>query len=133
MLMDDVFIGAELPAGIRCLAAVDISGLFQLIDRRADGILAFPVDMGQPGEGIVPILRQRQHLREQALGLQRQAFVPQMVIAHNCIVPRPFHAKYGHLLHSFLVSAGITKAAGGMLLRLKLHRLPPFLRQKGIR
>ena len=49
--MDDIFIGAELPACIRCLAAVDISGLFQLIDRRADGILAFPVDKPK-GRGI---------------------------------------------------------------------------------
>ena len=42
--MNDVLVGAELAAGIGGLAALDITGLFQLVDSGADGILALPVD-----------------------------------------------------------------------------------------
>lgn len=55
--MNDILVGAEFPAGIGGLAALDIPGFLQLIDSGADGILALTVDMRKTGQGIIPILR----------------------------------------------------------------------------
>ena len=57
-LPDDVLIGAELPVTVRGLAALDISGPFQLHHGCPDGVLSLQADAGQAGEGVVPILRQ---------------------------------------------------------------------------
>ena len=48
--------------------------------RRQGRVDALTVDMGQPCKGIVPILRQGQHLRQQPLGFQGQLLVSQMVV-----------------------------------------------------
>ena len=58
----------------------DIARLFQLPDSRPDRVDLFPVDKGQAFQRKVPILRQGQHLRQQALGFQGQGLVPQVVI-----------------------------------------------------
>ena len=56
----------------------------------------FPVDNSQAGKGVVPILRQREHLGQQALCFQAQALVPQMIVAHNGVSLCAFYAKNGH-------------------------------------
>ena len=45
------------------LPPCDISGFFKLPNGGTDSVDTFPVDVGQPRKGIIPILRQGQHLR----------------------------------------------------------------------
>lgn len=94
--MDDILVAAEPASGIGGLAALDIPGLLQLVDGGTDGVPALPVDCTEPGQGIVPVLGQGQHLGEQPLGLQGQAHIPEMMVGHNGVVPGLFHAEYGH-------------------------------------
>ncbi len=100
-LINHILVGAELAARVGGLAALDVPRLFQLIDCGADRVLAFPVDNSQAGKGVVPILRQREHLGQQALCFQAQALVPQMIVAHNGVSLCAFYSKNGHFLHSF--------------------------------
>ena len=80
----------------------DIARLFQLPDSRPDRVDLLPVDKGQAFQRKVPILRQGQHLRQQALGFQGQVLVPQVVVGHHCVAPVFLHSKNCHLVvHSF--------------------------------
>ena len=53
-------------------------------------------------EGIIPIVRQGKHLRQQALGFQRQSFIAKMMIAHNGIVLNALYAKNSHFTNPFM-------------------------------
>ena len=80
----------------------DIARLFQLPDSRPDRVDLLPVDKGQAFQRKIPILRQGQHLRQQALGFQGQVLVPQVVVGHHRIAPVFLHSKNCHLVvHSF--------------------------------
>src|SRR5699024_11226242 len=68
-----------------------------LADGGADGVFALPVDIAKARQRIVPILRQRKHLRQQPLGLQAEPLVPQVVVAHNGVITCSFYSKYGHV------------------------------------
>ena len=60
--MDDVLVGGKLAALVCGLTPFDVTGVLQLVDRGANRVLAFPIDIGKAGKGIIPILRQREHL-----------------------------------------------------------------------
>ena len=80
----------------------DIARLFQLPDSRPDRVDLLPVDKGQAFQRKIPILRQGQHLRQQALGFQGQVLVPQVVVGHHRVAPVFLHSKNCHLVvHSF--------------------------------
>ena len=69
---------------------------FQLLNANPDAVHAVLTDTGQPSGGIVPILRQGEHERQQPLGLQGQCLVPQMVVGHNGVISGLFDAEYSH-------------------------------------
>ena len=94
--MDHILVAGKLALFVGGLAALDVTAFLQLLDGGAYRVLALPVDGGQAGEGVVPVLRQRQHLGQQSLGLQRQALIAQMIVAHHGIVPCLLDPKYSH-------------------------------------
>ena len=47
----------------------DIPSPFQFMDSLTDGVNLFPVDVDQSLQGVVPLFRETEHLRQQALGL----------------------------------------------------------------
>ena len=96
----------------------DIARLFQLPDSRPDRVDLLPVDKGQAFQRKIPILRQGQHLRQQALGFQGQVLVPQVVVGHHRVAPVFLHSKNCHLVvHSFHLKFH-RAVKGGALARL---------------
>ena len=63
-----LFVNGVLDSGhfaflVASLPPCDISGFFKLPNGGTDSVDTFPVDVGQPRKGVVPILWQGQHLR----------------------------------------------------------------------
>ena len=96
LFVDDVLRVGNASVGSAKLAAHDVPGLFQFPNGLADGVHALLADGGQPPRGVVPLVRQGEHHGQQALGFQRQIRVPQMVVAHHGVIPRPFYPIYCH-------------------------------------
>ena len=100
-----LFVNGVLDSGhfaflVASLPPCDISGFFKLPNGGTDSVDTFPVDVGQPCKGIVPILRQGQHEGQQPLRFQRQRRVPQMMVCHHRVVTGFLNAKYRHNLTS---------------------------------
>ena len=96
LFIDHIVRTTQTPLRIPLAGADDVTGNFQLPHRGADRVDLLAVDLGQAAQGIIPVLRQRQHLGEQSLRLQRQAAVPQMVVAHDGIIAVAFDPKHRH-------------------------------------
>ena len=96
VLPDDVLIAAELASFVGGLAAVDVSGFLQLHHGGPDGVLALQADPGKTGEGVVPGFRETEHERQQALGLEGEGLVPQVVIAHDGVIVSTLYTKNCH-------------------------------------
>ena len=45
---------------------------------------------------VIPIVRQRQHLREESFGLERQRMVANMVVGHDRVTFGLFNTEYRH-------------------------------------
>ena len=75
---------------------------FKLLNTDPDAVHAVLTDTGQPSGGVVPILWQREHKRQQTLCLQGQGLVPQMVVGHNGVISGLFDTEYSHLRTSLL-------------------------------
>lgn len=82
------------------------------MDGGPDGVPALAVDPGQPGQGVVPVLRETEHLGQQSLGFQGQGFVPQVMVAHDGIIPGALHTKNGHMGVLLLCSLPIARKVG---------------------
>ena len=82
--------------------AHQIAALFQFFKRRPDAFHPFFTDGGQPANREIPILRQCQNHCQQALCLERQSLIPQMIIADRRVILDLLYAKYAHMktLHS---------------------------------
>ena len=76
--------------------------ILQFPNCSADSVHALFIDGGKPFEGVIPVVRQGKHLRQQALGLQRQIFIAKMMIAHNGIVLNALYAKNSHFTNPFM-------------------------------
>ena len=50
-----------------------------------DGVLALQADPGETGGSVVPGLRETEHEGQQALGLEGEGLVPQVIVAHHGI------------------------------------------------
>lgn len=108
LLMDltayiDIVIAATQTAALITDAGTHhIPGILQLPNRCADSVHALLIDGGKPFEGIIPVVRQGKHLRQQTLGFQGQIFVAKMMIAHNGIVLNALYAKNSHFTNPFM-------------------------------
>ena len=80
----------------RAPAALDVTGTFQLTHSFADGIDALFVDLCKPLQRVIPIVRQRQHLREESFGLERQRMVAKMVVGHDRVTFGLFNTENRH-------------------------------------
>ena len=98
LFVDGINHVGHLAPAVPVLLAGDVPGLFQLPHRCPYGVDAFPVDKGQAFQRIVPIFRQGQHLRKQALGFQGQVFVPQVMVGHHRVAPVFLHTKNCHFV-----------------------------------
>ena len=54
------------------------------------------VDLCETLQRVIPILWQRQHLREQTLGFEGQRMVAEMVVGHNRVTFGLFNTEYRH-------------------------------------
>ena len=102
VLIDIVIAAPQAAALIPDTGAHYISGILQFPNCSADSVHALFIDGGKPFEGIIPVVRQGKHLRQQALGLQRQIFIAKMMIAHNGIVLNALYAKNSHFTNPFM-------------------------------
>ena len=59
-------------------------------------ISALFVDLRKPLQRVIPIVRQRQHLREQTLGLEGQCMVAEMVVGHDRVTFVFLDTEYRH-------------------------------------
>ena len=84
--MDDILVPGKLAVFVMSLLALDVPSLLQLHNSPLDGIPAFPADVGQAPDGVVPVLRQAQHLAQQPDGLQGKPRVRQVIVAHHRVV-----------------------------------------------
>ena len=98
VLPDDVLIGTEFPSLVGSLAALDVPGFLQFHHSGPNGILALSIDPSQPRQGVIPIFREAQHLGQQALGLERQALVPQVIVAHDGVIVGALYSKNCHCI-----------------------------------
>ena len=96
LLVDRVDGSAQAAALIAFAAALDVTGTFQLAHSFADRINALFVDLCETLQRVIPILRQRQHLREQTLGLEGQRMVAEMVVGHDRVTFGLFNTEYRH-------------------------------------
>ena len=96
LLVDRVDGSAQAAALIAFAAALDVTGTFQLAHSFADGIDALFVDLRKPLQRVIPIVRQRQHLREQTLCLERQRMVAEMVVGHDRVTLVFLDTEYRH-------------------------------------
>ena len=62
----------------------------------ADGVDALFVDLCKPLQRVIPIIRQRQHLREESFGLERQRMVAKMVVGHDRVTFVFLDTEYRH-------------------------------------
>ena len=96
LLVDRVHGPAQTAALIAFAAALDVTGTFQLAHSFADGVDALFVDLRETLQRVIPILRQRQHLREQTLCLERQRMVAEMVVGHDRVTFVFLNTEYRH-------------------------------------
>ena len=61
-------------------------------------MLSLPEDWDYTLQGLaqIPIVRQRQHLREESFGLERQRMVAEMVVGHDRVTFGLFNTEYRH-------------------------------------
>ena len=96
LLVDRVDGSAQAAALIAFAAALDVTGTFQLAHSFADGVDALFVDLRETLQRVIPIVRQRQHLREESFGLERQRMVAEMVVGHDRVTFGLFNTEYRH-------------------------------------
>ena len=96
LLVDRAHGPAQTAALIAFAAALDVTGTFQLAHSFADGIDALFVDLCETLQRIIPILWQRQHLREQTLCLEGQRMVAKMVVGHDRVTFVFLDTEYRH-------------------------------------
>ena len=85
LFVNDVFHVCNLALIIPQPVADEITSLLQLLQRGADGIHTVLADRGKASCGVVPFVREGEHLREQPTGLAGQLDVPKVVVAHHGI------------------------------------------------
>ena len=90
-VLDGTVLAISVPAAFPNKIAVG----FKLLNTDPNTVHTIFTDAGQPSGGIVPILWQGEHKRQQTLCLQGQRFVPQMVVGHNGVIPGFVYTKYG--------------------------------------
>jgi hypothetical protein len=93
MLINDILRSSQTALIVPRTSAADVIGSFQFLYSGSDSVLALSVDIGQPRQGIVPTVRQTEHLGQQSFCFQREALVPKVVIAHNGVIVGTFHTK----------------------------------------
>ena len=76
--------------------AGDIPGFLQLHHGGPDSVLALQADAGEAGQGIIPIFRETKHQGQQALCLEGDGLIPQVVIAHDGVILGAFYSKNCH-------------------------------------
>ena len=59
-------------------------------------ISALFVDLRKPLQRVIPIVRQRQHLREQTLCLEGQRMVAEMMVGHDRVTFGFLNTEYRH-------------------------------------
>ena len=96
LLVDRVDGSAQAATLVTLPAALDVTGTFQFPHGLADGIDAFPIDLRESFQGVVPIVRQRQHLREQPLGFEGKRMVAEMVVGHDRVTFVFLDTEYRH-------------------------------------
>ena len=96
VLPDDVFVAAEFPGLVGGLAALDIPGFLQFHHGGPDGVFTLQADSGEASQGIIPIFRETEHLGQQALCLEGEGLVPQVIVAHDGVILGAFHTKNCH-------------------------------------
>ncbi len=96
LFVDRVDGSAQAAALVTLPAALDVTGTFQLAHSFADGVDALFVDLRETLQRVIPVLWQRQHLREQTLGLERQRMVAEMVVGHDRVTFGFLNTEYRH-------------------------------------
>ena len=96
LLVDRVDGSTQAAALIAFAAALDVTGTFQLAHSFADGVDALFVDLRETLQRVVPVIWQRQHLREQPLGFERQRMVAEMVVGHDRVTFVFLDTEYRH-------------------------------------
>ena len=96
LLIDRVDGSAQAATLVTLPAALDVTGTFQLAHSFVDGIDALFVDLCKTLQRIIPIVRQRQHLREQTLCLEGQRMVAKMVVGHDRVTFGLFNTENRH-------------------------------------
>ena len=96
LLVDCVDGSAQAAALIAFAAALDVTGTFQFAHSFADRINALFVDLRETLQRVVSVIWQRQHLREQPLGFERQRMVAEMVVGHDRVTFGLFNTEYRH-------------------------------------
>ena len=107
LLVDRVDGSAQAAALIAFAAALNVTSTFQLAHSFADGVDALFIDLRKSLQRIVPILRQRQHLREQTLCLERQRMVAEMVVGHDRVTFGFLNTEYRHFRDLLRLGFGI--------------------------
>ena len=67
--------------------AGDVPGSLQFLDGGANGADALLADVGQAGDGTIPVLWQGKHHGQQPFGLQAEEPVPQVDVLHPGEIP----------------------------------------------
>ena len=70
-------------------------------------ISALFVDLRKPLQRVIPIVRQRQHLREQTLCLEGQRMVAEMVVGHDRVTFVFLDTEYRHFCDLLRLGFGI--------------------------
>ena len=96
LLVDRVDGSAQAATLVTLPAALDVTGTFQLAHSFADGVDALFVDLCKPLQRVILIVRQRQHLREESFGLERQRMVAKMVVGHDRVTLVFLDTEYRH-------------------------------------
>jgi len=96
LFVDRIDGSAQAAALIAFAVALDVTGTFQLAHSFADGVDALFVDLCKPLQRVIPIVRQRQHLREESFGLERQRMVAEMVVGHDRVTFVFLDTEYRH-------------------------------------
>ena len=69
--------------------------------------LPFFIDLRETLQRVIPIVRQRQHLREESFGLERQRMVAKMVVGHDRVTFVFLDTEYRHFCDLLRLGFGI--------------------------
>jgi hypothetical protein len=101
ILPDDVLVAAELAILAGGLMPLDVPGFLQFHHGGTDSVLALQADPGEAREGIIPGFREGKHKGEKPFCFQREALVPQMMVAHDGIIMSTLYTENCHSKHSY--------------------------------